>query len=459
MVYSSLLFIYGFLPVSLLLYYVSPKKFREVVLLILSMVFVGLISIYFLIFILAYILVNYSIGAMIQALKKKRRRSVLPLALGLIIDVTLIFAFRTDHISWILKFTHVPKNFYPIGLSFFTLSAIGTLIDIYKGHISAEKNIVKYALYIIFFPRLIMGPVLRYDIFKKVLSNRRDGLSEIGTGFTVFIKGLAKKIILADNMFILYSAVKSVDVKEISALSAWLGIIAYLLCLYFTLSGFADMATGIGYCFGFRFPQSFNYAILSSKIRYFAARWHIQIVHWFRRYITKPLGAFINKKWYKQMVFVGVWAIFGFWYTFNSNGIIWGTLIGTAIIVENKINSKKLVTATGVIYSFLVVTMCMVFLSGESVSYSCSYLLAMIGGNGAIADSLSFYLMRNYIVILLIGIYASTNLFRNMIIRSGKGKFRNAFIFVSPILVIILLAVCTALISYSGSSEMILLKL
>lgn len=457
MVYSSLLFIYGFLPISLLIYYVTPKKFQNAVLLLLSMLFCGMTSLYFLAFMSVYTLINYAAGILTE--RKNKIAAAIPLAGGIIFDLTAIFVFRTEYFSWLKEIIRAPEGFFPIGISFFTLSAVGTLIDVYCGRIKAERNIISFGLYFLFFPRLFMGPVLRYGSFSKILGSRKGNLNEIGAGFTIFVKGLAKKVIVADNLYMLYMAVKSVEVGEMSALTAWLGIIAYLLCLYFTLSGFADMGTGIGYCFGIRLPQSFSYPMFSTKIKYFTARWHMQVTLWFRRYITKPLYSVSRSRIYQKLVYIAVWALAGYWYGFSINGMIWGVILGTAIVVENKFSSTKILRATSVFYTFLVVLVCFVFLSGDSLEYSLRYIFAMIGGNRIVADTLLLHLLKSYIVIILISIYASTDLFRNMIMRSGKTKLNTAITAVSPIIVLLLFIVCTAFISFSGSSEMILMKL
>ncbi|SHM32286.1 MBOAT family O-acyltransferase [Ruminococcus flavefaciens] len=459
MVYSSLMFIYAFLPAALLLFYLTPKRFREEVLLIESMAFCFLISLYFLFFMAAYSFVNYLVGHIIGKLRKNEKLAAVPLTLGIIFDLIMIFGFRTKYFAWLHDMLHAPEGFYPVGISFFTLAAIGTLIDIYKGRVKADKSIVRYFLYIMFFPRLIMGPLLRYGVFTKALDSRRESLTNIGIGMSLFIKGLAKKVIAADNLYMLYSAVRSSDVDSLSAATAWIGITAYVFCLYFTLSGFADMGTGIAYCFGLKFPQSFNYPLLSSRIKYFAARWQSQVVQWIRRYITKPLYGVCTKKWIREIVFVGGWTLFGFWYTVTPNGAIWGLLMGIALIIENHILQRKTMDFTGIIYTFLVVIFCAVFLSGDSLGFSVQYLFAMIGGNGVIADEQFFYLVKSYIVLILITLYASTSLFRNMIVRSGKGNIRNTVAVVSTFAALAALIICTALISYSGSSEMLLINL
>lgn len=459
MVYSSLLFIYGFLPLSLLFFYITPKKMREYTLLLLSILFCGMISLYYLIFVSVYTVFNYITGHLIGKFRKKERIVAVPLAFGIIFDLTSFFAFRTDYFSWIHKIVKAPNAFFPIGISFFTLSTIGTLIDIYKGRIKAEKNFLRFALYIMFFPKLIMGPLLRYSVFRKIMDNRRESLEGMGKGMTVFVRGLAKKVIIADNLYMLYSAALLTGVDEISAVTAWLGIVAYVFCLYFTLSGFADMGMGIAYCFGIRLPHSFNYPLISTRIMHFAARWQSQVVQWLRRYITKPIYGICPKRWTREAVFLFGWALFGLWYTVSFNGIIWGIIIGTAIIIENRIIKDKILDFTGIIYTFLVILFGAVFLSGDSLLFSLKYLIAMIGGNGMIFDSQGFYLFKSYIALLLITVYASTNLFRNMLNRSRKSRLNSFVMTVSPFIVVFTLLVCTALISYSGSSEMLLIEL
>lgn len=459
MVYSSLLYIYGFLPAALLLYYITPKKLRELVLLLLSMLFCSMISLYFLIFLAVFICVNYGCVRLINRLRKNENLAAIPMTIGIIFDLLALFAFRTAYFSWLHRIIKAPDSFYPIGISFFTLSAIGTLIDAYKGKVKAEISFIRFALFIIFFPKIIMGPLLRYSTFSKIIDKRRSSLSGIGIGMTIFVKGFAKKVIAADNLYMLFQSVQAENAEDLSAATAWLGIIAYVFCLYFTLSGLADMGTGCAYCFGIRMPQSFNYPLLSPRIKYFAARWQSQVVQWFRRYITKPLYSICRRKIVREIIFVFGWALFGFWYTFELNGMICGSILGVFLIIEARLREKKIMELTGIFYTFLVVVLCAVFLSGDSPAYSGRYLLTMIGAYGNLADSQTFYLLKSYIVLILLAMYASTDLFRNLMVKSGKRKIQAAVTIVSPLIVVALLIICTALISYSGSSGILLMKL
>ena len=459
MVYSSLLFIYGFLPVSLVFFYFTPKRYREITLLLVSTVFCGLISLYYLIFMIAFTGANYVFAHLISRLRKNEKLSAIPLASGIITDLAALLVFRTDYFSWLHGVMKVPDGFFPVGISFFSLAAVGTLIDVYKRRINAEKNIVRFSLYFMFFPRIIMGPLLRYTVFRKILDSRKESPENIGLGLTIFVKGLAKKVIIADDLYMLFSAVHSQNIKEISAVTAWLGITAFILCLYFNLSGFADMGRGIAYCFGYHFPQSFNYPLISTKIKYFAARWQSQVIQWLRRYVTKPLYRVCSYRWIKELIFIFGWTLFGIWYTFKINGAVWGILIGSAVVIESRLSKRKPLNITGIIYTCLIILICSVFLAENSLLYSCRYLLAMMGGNGVIADAQAFYLLKSYIVLILVAVYAASDLFRNLMMRSGREKVKNAITAASTFFVLAALIICTALMSYNGSSEMLLMKL
>ncbi|MBR4626389.1 MAG: hypothetical protein IKO47_01545 [Ruminococcus sp.] len=460
MIYSSLMFIYGFLPVSLLIYYLTPKKHQPLVLLLLSAVFCGMLGLHCLVFTAVFAGVNYVVCRTIESRRENRPEACTVLCGGIFFDVFSLFLFRSELLSALREGAGIPESFFPLGVSFMVLGGIGTLADVYTGRLRAERNFLRFWLYFIFFPRLIMGPLLRYGSFSKVLDSRKPELAEIGAGMTIFVKGLAKKVLAADTLYLLYEAVRTTDVGAMSALTAWLGALAYILCLYFTLSGLADMGTGAGYCFGLRMPQSFNYPLFSIKIRYFAARWHIQVVQWMRRYITKTASSRFRSGIVKKLIFICVWGILGFWYVFSINGLIWGILIGMAITAENRLSRGRILNVTGGIYTAFAAMVFGVFLSGESISYSLRYLWAMIGGaGGGFADAFSLYLLKAYVVVLLITMYAATDLFRNMMVRSGKNTVKTALTAATPLVVLALLTVCTALMSYTGSSEMILIKL
>ena len=458
MVYSSLLFIYGSFPAALLMYYVTPKKYRSITLLILSILFCGMLSIWYLAAMAVYIAVNYA-ACHIIGKYVRRPAAALPFGAAVVFDITMLFVFRTELFTSFQKTIKMPEGFFPLGISFITLSAIGLLVDVYTGRVRGDSDIVTFILYFLYFPKLLMGPLMRFGSFAKTLSNRRYSLRDIGIGMTIFVKGLAKKVIAADSLYMLYKSVTDSGLEDMSALTAWLGITAYVLCFYYTLSGVSDMGTGISYCFGIRLPQSFNYPMFSTRIKYFAARWHIQAVQWFRRYVTKPLSGISRRRWIRRLIFVAVWGLFGSWYGMSLGGAVWGLIIGAAVLAENKFSRNKALGITGAVYTFIVTAFAGVFMAGSSLRDSFNYLLVMLGGNRIFADSLSLYLTKSYIVILLICVYASTDLFRNMLMRSGRSKLRTAVGAVSPLIVLAFMVLCTILMSYSGASEIMLIKM
>lgn len=456
MIFSSLLFIYAFLPLSLGIYYLTPKKWGNTVLLILSIVFCAMFGIGTLALTVLLALINYLFGLACSKTSKCRPLSAILMGIGIISDLAVFLLFKTDVFSSSFSVNKIHDMIIPVGISFVILSCIGYLIDIFRGKLKAEYNFLNFVLYITFFPKFYMGPLINYATFRRKLINRSKGIKEIGAGLTIFVKGLAKKVLLADNLFRLYSAVRTIEVGKLSALSAWLGILGYSLCIYFTLSGFSDMGVGISRCFGFRFPRSFNYPCFSMGINDFCSRWHITAVKWFRCHVLPEKAEDKKTKIIWSVLFILSWGMLGLWYDFSINTMLWGIVIGTAAQFERLISNKKMLKATAVIYTFIVTSLCWVLFFGENLTYSLRYSLALVGGNNNIADSLSFYLLKMYLVILLVGVYASTDLFRNLFERSKKKILRGFVGFLSPVYTSLLLLICTSLISYTGVSEMML---
>lgn len=449
MIFSSLLFIYAFLPLSLGIYYISPKKIKAFSLLFISAAFCGTFSVYLPVFMAVYAMWNYAAGLASESLRKHKPLSVLAASVGIAGDIAVLLFIRTDLFS---DFSPINAS-VPVGAVFFTLSAIGYVADICFGKIKAERNFLKFLLYIIFFPKLLMGPLVSYSKFSRMLGKGEKSLSELGVGLTIFVKGLAKKVLFADNLFVLYSSVSSMEAESLSALSAWLGVLAYMLCLYFTISGISDMGTGLARCFGFRFTRSFNYPTFSMGINDYCSRWHIPLVRWFSRYIIKPVTDKNSNNILRYAIFIMSWGAIGLCYEFSYGKLTWGILIGAAAVVEKIMYDSKTLKATAIAYTFAVTSICTVFFMGDSLSYSFHYLFAMFGGNNNLTDPAAFYLLKSYIAVLLVGIYVSTDLFRNLVERAGKTKMKKIAEFTSPIVIPALLAICTALISYSGASE------
>lgn len=457
MSYSSLLFIYLFFPAALGLYMISPKKFKDIVLYVESLIFCGFMGIKMMLFILLFTIVNYTAGQFIYSVKPRLKS--IPLAIGILFDIIMLLSFRADYFAYLHGFMRLPEGAYPLGISLFTLSAVGYLADIYKGNIRADKNFIRFSLFVMMFPRLIMGTVVSYDTYLTAMKNRRFNIGELGEGIIGFVKGLAKKVIVADQLYMLYSAVSDMSLSELSAASAWLGIIAYILCLYFTLSGLSDMSCGLCRCFGIRIPNGFNYPMFSGRIRVFLSKWHIQVIQWFRKYITTPVSSMINNAYIGKLVFVMVWTVTGLWYSFSTGGALWGMLMGLAVVMENKFTKFRRIRTNGIIFTMFAITLISVFLAAESISGGLRYMGVMFGGNGNLADSLSVYLLKYYIVILLVAVYGSTDLFKNMLARVKDTKFGWIISVFTPVTVLALLLASTALMAYSGQSDSMIIML
>lgn len=452
MIFSSLIFIYAFLPLSILIYYIVPKGFRNKVMLCLSVIFCGIQGLNFLGFMAAYTLLHFAEGILLGKIRHKKIISYTILAAVILADIIILLIYREK----LFINDYVPEIFVPIGISFSTLSAIGYCLDVCRGKIRAEKNFFRFSLYMLFFPKLPMGPIINYSSFRRMTKYRTMGINEIGAGMVVFVKGLAKKILFADNIYILYAAVMGININELSAISAVLGVIAYGLCLYFTLSGLSDMGAGLARCFGFRLPQSFNYPISSRGLGEFSSRWHMTVTGWFSRYILKPLKQKSSSRILESLAVIFIWSILGLWYDLRLNTLIGGFLIGAVIAAEKFIFTKKNSSFTSMIYTFFVISLCTVFFMWDTPIHSLKYLLVIVGGNNSIIDPASIYLLKVFIVVLLICLYGATDIFRNIVERSGKKWIKVLSNIVTPITTLILLILCTAEISYTGASEMTL---
>ena len=454
MIYSSLLYIYGFLPVSLLLFYIAPKKHREALLLGLSVVFCASFSLYFLIFITIYTLINYTMCRITEYLKRKNSIAEVALASTIILDITVLFAFRAPYMRWFAGMIRAPETVYPVGISLFTLSVISYLTDIYKGREKAETDVIRYSLYVMFFPRLIMGPIMRYRSFRKIMNDPKSGLVSIGEGIAIIVRGLVKKVLFSETLYTLYTDVFKADVIKVPMVSAWLGMTAYLLGIYFEMSGYADMGAGTARCFGYRFPECFRYPVFSKRISYFTVRWNTHIMLWFRRYLSKPLGSVAGNRSAGIAAYLFVWSLMGYWYTFSFRGWAAGLFLGTAVLIEKKAGSRNTLRLTGIIYTFIVSMIGASVFSGGMLRYAGRLI-----GTGGFADSLSLYLLREYTLFLIAAALFATDRPKKLVNRLKRSKASKAVSAVSAVLVIGTLLLCTALMAESGISEQLFITL
>ena len=378
MVFSSLFFTFAFLPVTVILYYSSGGSFttrtarpwvlgqhlRNIVLLAASLFFYAWGEPAYVILMCFSIMINYCIGSLLDKDNTGRRKRKLWLIIGLVFNLGCLAYFKyfgmlistiTSVSGWNLN-AAVPT--LPIGISFYTFQALSYVIDVYRGKIQSQKSPILFALYISMFPQLVAGPIVNYADIESQLADRRVTLRIFSEGLHRFLCGLAKKVLLANNIGLLWSQVKAMPGTEISVLMAWGGIMAFTLQIYFDFSGYSDMAIGLGKMFGFRFKENFKYPYISQSISEFWRRWHISLGSWFKEYVYIPLGGSRAGKWKLIRNLFIVWFLTGLWHGASWNFVLWGLYFGTLLLIEKLFLQNRIARwpkAFRYIYSLLFV--------------------------------------------------------------------------------------------------------
>ena len=345
MVFSSLSFIFFFLPIFLLIYFISKKELQNIVILLGSLFFYAWGEPKYVIVMIFSIIFNYLCGLLIN---RYRKHDKLFLILAIIGNLLLLFVFKY------LDFTIININrlfssninslnlLLPIGISFYTFQAMSYVIDVYKKKVKVQKNIITMGTYVALFPQLIAGPIVRYKDIEKQLSNRTINLNKVSDGIRRFIIGLGKKVIIANNVAVIVDTIFDGNIQNTGALVLIIGTIAYALQIYFDFSGYSDMAIGLGKILGFDFLENFNYPYISKSITEFWRRWHISLSSWFRDYVYIPLGGNrVSKiKWIRN-IFI-VWFLTGLWHGASWNFILWGLYFAVILLLEKLVLSKYL---------------------------------------------------------------------------------------------------------------------
>ncbi len=437
MVFSSLLFLFIFLPIVLLLYFVSPKKYRNFILFSSSLVFYAWGEPVYILIMIFSTLVDFTHGKMVNNFKHKGnvRGARLTLISAVVINLMLLFFFKYwDFIvaninlafGTSLPILNIPL---PIGISFYTFQTMSYTIDIYRGDAEVQDNIIDFGAYVALFPQLIAGPIVRYKTIAEQLRERTEDFKQCFYGIKRFLLGLGKKVLLANSLGLIWREISSSQLGELSVLSAWLGIIAFALQIYFDFSGYSDMAIGLGSIFGFRFLENFDYPYISKSITEFWRRWHISLGTWFKEYVYIPLGG--NKKGFgKQMRNIAiVWFLTGLWHGASWNYIIWGLYFAFFLVIEKLFLLKTLDRVPRIVssvYTLILVLFSWVVFAFENLSSAGDYLKAMIGlsGGGVVNNQGIYYLYTN-LILLIICIAAATpypSMLANRVIESLKKR-------------------------------------
>ena len=452
MVFSSITFIYYFLPIVILIYYISPKKFRNLILLISSLIFYFWGEPKYGIIMVISIISMYIHGILIEKLRKTKY-SRLPVITGILLSVgTLIyfkyFNFLIENINlWINKEIDTLGIVLPIGISFYTFQMISYLVDIYKEEAKAQRNIIKLATYIALFPQLIAGPIVRYTTIEKQLDSREYTIEKVANGIRRFIIGLSKKVLLAN----IYGELIEIftQYNDGTVLFYWLYAISNMMQIYFDFSGYSDMAIGLGKILGFEFLENFNYPYISKSITEFWRRWHISLSTFFRDYVYIPLGG--NRvstiKWIRN-IFI-VWTLTGLWHGAAWNFIIWGIMFGILLILEKTLLKKVIMKMPNLlkhIYVLIIVMVSFIIFNGESYSKIINRIIGLWGINvTGIVSNISLYYLQSYLIILIIGIIGCTRAVK-IVSEKMNQKFNRISNLLEIIILIVLLMLCTAYI-------------
>ena len=452
MLFSSIPFLYYFFPAVILLYFIAPKRLKNTVLLITSLVFYGYGEPIYLLLMIASILLGYVYGLLIGRFKGSWKAKAF-VALSCVTSLGFLAYFKYADF-FISSFNaafglSIPllKIALPIGISFYSFQILSYTIDVYRGTVPACKNFINFGAFVSFFPQLIAGPIVRYSDIIVELQERSVSAEKIYRGIRRFLAGLAKKILIANTMGELCSLFR--ESGEKSVLFYWMYAIAFTLQIYFDFSGYSDMAIGMGHMFGFNFPENFNFPYIAKSITEFWRRWHMTLSSWFRDYVYIPLGGNRVPKWRWLFNIVVVWALTGLWHGAAGNFILWGLLYAVLLIIEkvwllDKLN--KIPAFLSHLYVLLFVTLGFVLFNADSISGA----VADLGGLFGFADSRALraetlYYLRSYAILLVIAIIGSTPLPRKLLekLRSLK-KGKSVLRFAEPAAMIVLLLVCTA---------------
>lgn len=422
MLFSSTVFLFLFLPLVLVLYFISPNKLKNYVLLLASLFFYAWGEPKFLVIMLLSIIMNYFFGLAVDKNRDNRKKITWIMAIMIISNLALLSIFKysnfvVDNMNDLLGTNiGIPMIPLPIGISFFTFQAMSYVIDVYRKNGKVQKNPLNLALYISLFPQLIAGPIVRYKTVADQIMKRYHTSEKFASGVKRFIIGLAKKMIIANNVGLIADQIFAQAPGEISVGAAWIGIIAYSLQIYFDFSAYSDMAIGLGRMFGFEFLENFNYPYISRSIAEFWRRWHISLGSWFRDYLYIPLGGNRKGELFTYRNLLIVWLATGIWHGASWNFIVWGLYYGFFIMLERAFLGKVLVKLNVVVqhmYALIIVVIGWVFFRADSLDHALEYLQTMFYINEVNlwgADA-SLYITENNIL-LVTAIIAATPVFK-----------------------------------------------
>lgn len=448
MLFTSITFLYYFLPLVLIFYFITPKKYRNIILLISSIIFYAYGEPKYVSLMLLEIIISYY-GAILIAKYPRYKETILAIFITIHLGLLCIFKytnFLISNINNIFNSNISSLNIImPIGISFYTFQIISYLVDVYRKKVPPQKNILTLATYISLFPQLIAGPIVRYKDINEELKNRTITLKDTSYGFRRFIIGLAKKVIIANSLGELFNILN--NNVPISLASTWLKSFSYMLQIYFDFSAYSDMAIGLGCIFGFHFLENFNYPYISKSITEFWRRWHISLGSWFKDYLYIPLGGSRRGPLILIRNILIVWFLTGLWHGASWNFIIWGLYFGLILLIEKLFLKKYFSKVPAIfkhIYVLFIVLISFIIFNSTTIDEAITTIKNLFISNSLI-NSGTIYYLKSYLPLILVSLIGATPLIKKIYTKLSKNKTLNKILnILEPIYLIILLIIVTA---------------
>ena len=450
MLFTSISFLYYFLPALIIIYFITPKKYKNIILLIASLLFYFYGEPKYVFLMIAEIVIAYT-GAILIDKYKNQSKNILITTLFIHIFLLIIFKYTDFIIQTINDISNANIKLLnialPIGISFYTFQIISYVIDVYNGKVKVQKNIINLATYVSLFPQLVAGPIVRYQTVEKELDDRVHSFNNFAYGIRRFSIGLAKKVLIANALGELCT--KAFVLNETTVIFYWIFGISYMLQLYFDFSAYSDMAIGLGRIFGFNFPENFNYPYISKSITEFWRRWHISLGTWFKDYVYIPLGGNRNGKYKQIRNILIVWLLTGIWHGANWTFLIWGLLFGIILIIEKIFLNKfmeKLPSFIKRIYVLFIVMILFIIFNAENMSVALTNIKGLFGMNGEVfVNDYTLHYLKSYLPLLIIAFFGATPFIKILIDKLRKNKYANNIInILEPILIVMILVVVTS---------------
>ena len=448
MVFSSITFLYFFLPAVLLIYYISPKKIKNIVLLLSGLFFYAWGEPVYVVIMIFSSFIDYAAGLIIDKYDDNQKKRTAALLVSLIINLGLLGVFKYSGFFAGIFGIEIKQLPLPIGISFYTFQSMSYTIDMYMRKIKVQRSFLNFATYVSLFPQIVAGPIVRYEDVQNEIDSRKTNIFLLGEGAGIFVRGLSKKVLLANNIGLLWTEIKGMEYSELSAATAWIGILAFTFQIYYDFSGYSDMAVGLGKMLGFNFPENFDHPYISRSVSEFWRRWHITLGSWFKSYVYIPLGGNRCGKLKTLRNTLIVWGLTGFWHGASWNFIIWGLYFGGFIILDSHLIIKKLErlpSLLSIFYTFFIVVIGWVLFDTANLSSAGEFYKAMFGGNGKLFDSIAFYELKNYALIFLLCIIGSGNFMKNLYDKLKRSfSMSKVLSNVMPLVQTAMMLICTA---------------